>query len=287
MPIAPGEPGVTGAGPPTFSDGRLIVGASGSDEAGTRGIVAAFDAADGRELWRFHTVASGSGGGRVWMPPTVDARSGTVYAGTGNPSPALTGARRGCVDWASGIVALDARDGTLRWGAHEVCGDVWDYDGGQPPLLYETRVNGRATRVVGHANKSGTYWLRDAASGRRLAPPVALIAQPARRPRPTRAGTTICPGALGGVAYGPAAHDPRSGTVFQAAARMCMVYRRGDREPGADRCGSAAARRGRCRDGRRAARSSRSTTRPAASRGAASCRRRWPAARSRRPAGSC
>jgi len=225
--IAPGERDVTGAGPPTYHDGRLIVGASGSDPAGTRGFVAAFDAGDGRPLWRFHTVPRGRGGGRVWMPPTVDARSGIIYAGTGNPSPALTGARRGCARWTSGLVALDARDGRLRWGATEVCGDVWDYDGGQPPLLYETEVDGRTRRVVGHANKSGTYWLRDAASGRRLAPPTQLIAQPARRPRPSRAGTTICPGALGGVAYGPAAHDPRSGTIFQAAARMCMVYRRG------------------------------------------------------------
>lgn len=229
VPIAPGERDVTGAGPPTYWNGRLIVGGSGSDPAGTRGFVAAFDARDGHPLWRFHTVARGRGGGRVWMPPIVDSRSATVYAGTGNPSPALTGERRGCERWTSGVVALDARDGSLRWGASEVCGDVWDYDGGQPPLLYETRVDGRATRVVGHANKSGTYWLRDAASGRRLAPPTRLIAQQRPRPRPTRGGTTICPGALGGVAYGPAAHDPRRGTIFQGAARMCMVYRRGAR----------------------------------------------------------
>ncbi|MDO8186562.1 PQQ-binding-like beta-propeller repeat protein [Conexibacter sp. JD483] len=225
VPIAPGEPGVTGAGPPTYDGGRLVVGGSGSDPAGTRGFVAAFDAADGHELWRFHTVPRERGGGRVWMPPTVSG--GTVYAGTGNPSPALTGGRRGCEPWTSGMVALDARDGRLRWGATEVCDDVWDYDGGQPPLVYETDVNGIATRVVGHANKSGSYWLRDAASGRELAPPTQLIPQPARRPRPTRAGTTICPGALGGVAYGPAAHDPRGGTIFQGAAVMCMVYRRG------------------------------------------------------------
>ncbi len=232
VPVAPGDRSVTGAGPPTVWRDRLIVGGSGSDPAGTRGFVAAFDAADGHELWRFATVPSGRGGGRVWMPPTVDARSGIVYAGTGNPSPALTGARRGCERWTSGLVALDARDGTLRWGATEVCGDLWDYDGGQPPLLYETRVDGRTTRVVGHANKSGSYWLRDAASGRRLAPPTALIAQQRPKPRPSRAGTTICPGALGGVAYGPAAHDPRGGTIFQGAARMCMVYRRGAHSAG-------------------------------------------------------
>ncbi|MDW5597454.1 PQQ-binding-like beta-propeller repeat protein [Conexibacter stalactiti] len=231
--VADPRSGTTGSSPPTFWQGRLIVGSSGSDARGSRGFVAAFDADEGEQLWRFWTVAEGRGGGRVWMPPTVDARSGIVYAGTGNPSPALSERpRRGCERWVSGMVALDARDGTLKWGANEVCGDVWDYDGGQPPLLYETRVDGRDVRAVGHANKSGTYWIRDAESGRRLAPPRALIAQTTPRPRPSRRGTTICPGALGGVAYGPAAHDPRSRTIFQGAVRMCMTYRTGDRELG-------------------------------------------------------
>lgn len=231
--VADPRSGTTGSSPPTYWEGRLIVGSSGSDARGSRGFVAAFDAEEGEELWRFWTVAEGRGGGRVWMPPTVDAERGIVYAGTGNPSPALSARpRRGCERWVSGMVALDARDGSLRWGANEVCGDVWDYDGGQPPLLYETRVDGRAVRAVGHANKSGTYWIRDAVSGRRLAPPRALIAQTTPRPRPTARGTTICPGALGGVAYGPAAHDPRSRTIFQGAVRMCMSYRTGDSELG-------------------------------------------------------
>jgi glucose dehydrogenase len=228
--VADPRTGTTGNSPPTVWRDRLIVGSSGSDARSARGFLAAFAIEDGRELWRFHTVAEGRGGGRVWMPPTVDAGSGTVYAGTGNPSPALTGdPRRGCERWVSGIVALDARDGTLRWGANEVCGDVWDYDGGQPPLLYETAGG---VRAVGHANKSGEYFIRDAATGRELAPPRQLIAQTRPRPRPTRHGTTVCPGALGGVAYGPAAHAPRSATIFQAAVRMCMTYTVGDRELG-------------------------------------------------------
>lgn len=232
--VADPRTGTTGSSPPTVWRDRLIVGSSGSDARSARGFVAAFAIEDGRELWRFHTVADGRGGGRVWMPPTVDADSGTVYAGTGNPSPALTDRpRRGCERWVSGLVALDARDGTLRWGANEVCGDVWDYDGGQPPLLYETTTaDGTATRAVGHANKSGEYFIRDAETGEELAPPRQLIAQTRPRPRPTRSGTTVCPGALGGVAYGPAAHDPRSATIFQTAVRMCMTYTVGDRELG-------------------------------------------------------
>ncbi|MDO8210589.1 PQQ-binding-like beta-propeller repeat protein [Conexibacter sp. CPCC 206217] len=231
--VADPRSGAIGTSPPTYWQGRLIVGSGGSDVLRTRGFVAAFDAHDGRRLWRFWTVAANRGGGRVWMPPTVDPRSGIVYAGTGNPSPALRGEdRRGCEEWVSGMVALDARDGTLRWGAHEVCDDVWDYDGGQPPLVYDARVGGRTVRAVGHANKSGTYWIRDAASGRSLVPPRRLVAQTTPRPRPSRRGAHVCPGALGGIAYGPAALDPDGRSIYQGTTTLCMTYSLGGREAG-------------------------------------------------------
>lgn len=206
--------GVVQTSPPTYAAGRLIVGGTGSDARGVGGSVSAFDARDGHRLWRFTTAAHG---GRVWMPPTVVGD--TVYAGTGNPSPALEAARRGCPEWTSGLVALDVRTGRLRWGAREVCGDTWDYDGGQPPLL----IGGR----VGHANKSGTYWLRDAKTGETVARPAPLAAQTTPRPRPNARGRTICPGALGGVAYSPAAFHPQLRTIYQPTVRLCMTYRTG------------------------------------------------------------
>jgi len=222
--------------PPTYWNGRLIVGSGGSDAEKVPGFVAAFSAADGRRLWRFATVPRGAGGGRVWMPPTVDATTGIVYAGTGNPSPALTTTdRRGCENWVSGMVALDARTGALRWGAHEVCGDVWDYDGGQPPLVFDVHLNGRTVSAVGHANKSGTYWIRDAATGKALVPPRVLTSQTNPRPRPTAAGVTICPGALGGIAYSPAALSTATRTIYQPTVRLCMTYRTGTVNPNGPR----------------------------------------------------
>ncbi len=217
--------GATQNSPPAYWRGRVIVGNAGSDATPVRGAVTAYDARTGRRLWRFYTVPVHAGGGHVWMPPTVDPKTGLVYAGTGNPTPAIA-TRSGCEDWAAGMVAIDARTGALRWGAHEVCGDRWDYDGGQPPLVFDARVGGRTVRAVGHANKSGTYWIRDAATGRPLAAPRSVRIGAALRPSPSKAGVRVCPGAYGGVSYSPAALDPRARTLFQPVVGLCMRYRR-------------------------------------------------------------
>lgn len=223
--------GYAGTSPPTYAAGRLYLGAGGSETKASRGFVAAFDAATGRPRWRTWTVRAG--GGRVWMPPTVDARTGTVYAGTGNPSPALA-TRAGCTRWASGMVALDAATGRVRWGATEVCSDVWDYDGGQPPLLYDARHDGRPVPAVAHVNKSSLQSLRDARSGALLATPRALVPQRRGRASESR-GRTVCPGALGGVAYSPAAFSPRTRALYQPVVDLCMVYRTGRGGPGGAR----------------------------------------------------
>ncbi|HXT38118.1 MAG TPA: PQQ-binding-like beta-propeller repeat protein, partial [Chloroflexota bacterium] len=105
--------------PPTYWNGLLFLGEAGIGP-GVRGFVAAFDARTGRLCWRFHTVpAPGhgwmasngqTGGGDVWMPVTVDPRTGIVYAGTGNPTPALVNrARPGCDRWTDATLAIDGR----------------------------------------------------------------------------------------------------------------------------------------------------------------------------------
>jgi len=228
--VADPRTGATQNSPPAYLDGRVFVGSAGAD-AGVRGFVAAYDAATGRQRWRFWTVpAPGQdwmpegeegGGGHVWMPPTADPATGTVYAGTGNRSPAISSApRTRCDEWTDATIALDARTGRLKWGHSEQCGDVRDMDSGQPPAVFPARRAGAVRSTVGHANKDGTYWLLDAVTGKAAARSAPLV--PRSLKQPSAAGARVCPGALGGVAYSPAA--VRGATVFQPAVAQCMTY---------------------------------------------------------------
>jgi alcohol dehydrogenase (cytochrome c) len=221
--------------PGTFWHGELIVGGPAGD-AGLRGFVAAYDARTGKQLWRTFMVpppgrrwnrARGShGGGDVWMPPTVDPRSGTAYVATGNPTPGFTNAgRHGCNPFADAVVALDAKTGRIKWGHTLFCDDSWDYDTVQAPMILDVEHGGESVRAVGTASKAGYYAVFDSRNGKPVSrsPFITRFSRPHRRP--TRAGTVVCPGIFGGIEYGPAALGPDGESLFLAGNQMCQRYK--------------------------------------------------------------
>jgi len=113
---------------PLAYKGMIIVGNSGA-EYGVRGFVDAYNATDGKQVWRFWTIpdtgwegkwspttpegerlnrdldkekadfardssAWQRGGGSTWMTPAVDPATDTVFIMVGNPSPDLDGSIR-------------------------------------------------------------------------------------------------------------------------------------------------------------------------------------------------
>jgi quinohemoprotein ethanol dehydrogenase len=188
---------ITGA--PRVMQGKVIIG-NGGGELGSRGYVSAYDASNGKLLWRFYTVpgAAGTasdraasdvalekiarptwrghsyeagGGGQVWNAITPDPRLGQVYIGTANPfpwNPRLRSTQPNDLLFTDSIVALDARTGEYRWHYQEVPDDAWDYDAAEDMILLDLRIDGEERPVLMQAAKDGFFYILDRKTGRLL-----------------------------------------------------------------------------------------------------------------------
>jgi alcohol dehydrogenase (cytochrome c) len=216
---------------PTVYDGNVYVGNSGSDQ-GVRGFIAAYDAKTGKQKWRFYTIPpvgkdwrkKGTGGGTVYMAPTVDTRTGRIIVGTSNPSPAIVGTKRpGANLYTSSIVALDAGTGKLAWYHQEVPHDLWDYDAASPVVLLDSTIDGKKVRIAAEAGKSGYLFMLDARTGKDVFPRLAFVKQ--NHTPPTTKGTLECPGPLGGSQYDPIAYSPRVNAAYVSGIDFCFILK--------------------------------------------------------------
>jgi len=132
------------SGPITYFDGRLYVPLSSFEVAAaglptheccrTHGGIQALDATTGAPAWRFDTTPHaakttlnrdgvqmwGPSGAVVWNGPTIDAKRGALYFGTGqnSSSPAT--------DTSDAIFALDLMTGAKRWVFQALANDAWN-----------------------------------------------------------------------------------------------------------------------------------------------------------------
>ena len=234
VPNASAAYGYSETSAPICAGGKLIFGAAGS-ERGNRGFVMAYTT-NLKPAWPtpFWTIPPDLqswrrasrivGGGPVWTPVTVDPTSSTVYFGTGSGTPVyFPGLRPGNNPRAASLVAVDLATGKLKWWQQLVERDQWEYDVAQPPLVYDAKVDGRSRRVVSVATKEGVWYAFDAKTGRSFHDRVKVVDRVEHPPlRPGRP-VVIYPGSIGGLNYSPAAYDPRTNYVFNAAAETAGV----------------------------------------------------------------
>ena len=186
--------GITGA--PTLYEGRLFVPVQGVGEESVgatnnypcctfRGSIVALNSTTGEVVWKTYTVEKsiprgktaggvelfGPSGGSIWSAPTIDARRGLLYAGTGNgfSEPSQRG--------TDAIIAMDLETGAVRWMKQAQAADNWamgcaprnpnnpacppelgpDYDFAASPALVQS--NGKDLLIA--AQKSGVVYALD------------------------------------------------------------------------------------------------------------------------------
>jgi len=178
------EDGYTITAAPLYYDGLVIVGFAGGERA-TRGRVKAYDAKSGKLVWTFYTVPGPGefghdtwpqnssvwlyGGATVWQTPAVDPELGLIYFTTGNPGPDFNGGiRPGNNLFATSMVAVEARTGKYKWHFQQIHHDLWDYDGPNPVILFDLKINGRVRKAAAEANKAGWVYILDRTNGKPL-----------------------------------------------------------------------------------------------------------------------
>ena len=256
--------GVTGAGYGLHVDAEsgeelgAVIGFQGS--FGRRGYLAAYDAESGEEIWRWYTTKADGwegewrtetldgaplyrdieaeksrmaeyadawkvGGGSLWSTPALDTELGLLYLGTGNPAPQMDDVSRpGDNLYTLSVVALDVRTGKLRWYYQQVPHDLWGYDVGSPPVLFDVEHNGRMVKAVGEASKTGWFYVNDRVTGELLFKSDNYVPHRNIFRPPTEDGIVIAPGAAGGTSWSPVSFDSSTGLAYIAGLHMPTKY---------------------------------------------------------------
>ncbi len=240
--------------------GKIFVGSSGA-EYGVRGAVMALDANTGNEVWRFwltpdtgwegnwsETTPDGVklnrniavekaafaqykdnwkiGGGSVWMTPAFDPQTKTLFMGVGNPAPDLDGSvRPGDNLYTECLIALDSETGKLKYYYQYIPHDVWDLDATSPMILFDTKdASGKTVPAVGHAGKTGWYYVHDRATGKLVRKSQPFVPQENMFAQPTAQGTRMLPGANGGSEWSPGAYSPKTRHAYVLGLHQPMHY---------------------------------------------------------------
>jgi alcohol dehydrogenase (cytochrome c) len=239
--------------------GSMVVAGVGGGEHGSRGFVAAFDQATGKEAWRFWTVPlpgePGSetwqgkgiahGGAPTWFTGTYDAQLNLVYWPTGNPSAEYYGDdRMGDNLYSDCILALDVTTGKLKWHYQFTPHDLWDWDSTETPVLVDAQWQGAQRKLLLHANRNGFLYVFDRTDGKLLlakpfvrnltwASGIGADGRPVKNPNqePTAAGTRVCPSQDGATNWFSPSFNPITGLYYVQTFEKCSVYTKAD--PGA------------------------------------------------------
>jgi quinoprotein glucose dehydrogenase len=172
--------------PPAIVAGVAVVGGfvlDGEETKEPSGVVRGYDATTGALRWSWDSGAKDEnrvpkpgehysrGSPNSWTVMSADPELGLVYVPMGNATPDYVGLHRSPEDgrYSSSVVALDAKTGQRRWHFQAVHHDIWDYDIGSQPVLFDMPMpSGGTAPALAQPTKQGDIYILDRRTGKPL-----------------------------------------------------------------------------------------------------------------------
>ena len=233
-------------------------------DGGSQGVVMAVGVADGTVAWRTSTKPVSGGAPTAGMALDVD--SGLLFVPTEAAMPMAFGPEPPAGDLnASGLLALDARNGEALWFRPIYARESWPGRLASPPTLVTFERDGAAVDGVALATRRGHLYVLDRETGEPLSPMTEQGGQSVsawtftrqsfaasdRPPEaaeavgelaasldqtpwapPSSSGSLMFPGTDAGVGWGGAAFDPASGRLIVNTQETASVLRLLEIPPG-------------------------------------------------------
>src|SRR3984957_20318078 len=151
-------------GGPLVASNVIVQGMSGCGNAMPGGcFVTGHDINDGKELWRFHTIAQpGEPGGDSWNGLPLEKRFGASTWNSGTYDPDTDAL------YTDATLALDPHTGKLKWYYQHLKNDTWDLDYAYERVLVDIPVDGKTRKAMVTVGKLGIIEVNDRANGQWL-----------------------------------------------------------------------------------------------------------------------
>ena len=273
-PIADRTKGYANTAGPIVIHGVVVNGLVGCDRFGNDGCwISGYDAATGKQLWKFNTVRRGTEpgadtwgkladnlrvGGESWIVGSYDPDLDLTYWGVAQAKPWMR-ASRGTTNfdnvlYTSSTVALRPKDGTLAWHYQHAPGESLDLD----EVFERVLVDIGDQKVVFTIGKPGILWKLDRRNGNFLGYKETLFQNVFESIDPksgapqyradileqqTGQWVDSCPSTEGGHNWQAMSYVPSSGVLVIPLSQSCMAMSGRKIEPTNGSGGTGADRR--------------------------------------------
>ena len=173
--------------PPMIVRNVIVMGAQvqdGMDEDAPSGVIRGYDVVSGKFLWAWDMGRPGvttepgpnetytRGTPNMWTAAAGDDQLGLVYVPLGNSSVDYFGGNRKDFEnkYNSSVVAIDVTTGKDVWHFQTVHYDVWDYDLGSQPSLFDYPSDKGPVPALLLPSKQGQFYVLDRKTGTPLTP---------------------------------------------------------------------------------------------------------------------